>query len=135
MNKIKFISLAASVSLAMAFTLSCDIDAKRKAQEVSPAAGTWQKLQWAYALETGSVSSNDKIGYTPPESKYFRYESGPVSANTAVFRATLKESLGGCKDGVWTVTFTYNADGTAKTKAEITGAGCEELTPRFKEIQ
>ena len=43
--------------------------AKSKASEVSPAAGTYVKLQDAYASETGAVGSWKLIGYIGPGAK------------------------------------------------------------------
>ena len=47
--------------------------AKSKASEVGPAAGTYIKLQDAFAAETGAVGSHGKIGYVIPASSNFTY--------------------------------------------------------------
>lgn len=114
---------------------------KAIASEVGPAAGTWLKLQQAYTAETDMAGSNAQIGYTPPgasspsntsETEYFYYETGIASDKTAIWRATAKKNIGECKDGVWTVI--YDADNMT-IEGSVTGAGCEELTPNFKNIR
>jgi hypothetical protein len=114
---------------------------KAKASEVEINAGTWSKLQEAYAMEKDKLGSNSEIGFTPfgsdksdkyvttgpntGETKYFRYEINSTG-QTATFKATAKQALGDCKDGVWSVAATL-----AGYKGKITGTGCKELTPNF----
>ena len=47
--------------------------AKSKASEVGPAAGTYVKLQDAFAAEAGAIGSWTKIGYVLPSSSVFTY--------------------------------------------------------------
>ena len=56
--------------------------AKSKASEVGPAAGTYVKLQDAYAAETGAAGSWSMIGYIAPGTKA---EDGK-SSTTTVFK-------------------------------------------------
>jgi len=50
------------------FNTSCPMSAKAIAAEVTPAAGTWSKLQQAYIMETGKIGHFAQIGYTAPGS-------------------------------------------------------------------
>lgn len=54
--------------------------AKSKASEVGPAAGTYVKLQDAYAAESGAVGTWAKIGYIGAGTKV-----GATKSNTTVF--------------------------------------------------
>ena len=58
--------------------------AKSKASEVGPAAGTYVKLQDAYAAEAGAVGSWVNIGYIGPGTKGTGDDAGKKS-NTNVF--------------------------------------------------
>ena len=56
--------------------------AKSKASEVGPAAGTYVKLQDAYAAETGAAGAWSVIGYIAPGTK----AANGKSSETAVFK-------------------------------------------------
>ena len=56
--------------------------AKSKASEVGPAAGTYVKLQDAYAAETGAAGAWSEIGYIAPGTK----ASDGKSSKTTVFQ-------------------------------------------------
>ena len=57
--------------------------AKSKASEVGPAAGTYVKLQDAYAAERNAVGGWTLIGYTKPASNNVNY-AGAVGASATI---------------------------------------------------
>ncbi|MDR2581356.1 MAG: hypothetical protein LBC85_10245 [Fibromonadaceae bacterium] len=137
-SKPKMIFLIVSlVVLLVTSLMASGMSPKAKATEIEAAAKVWLKLQEAYSMETMRFGSNKEIGYTSPQSSNsFCYESGITSANTAVWKATARGSLGNCKDGVWIITMTYNSRSSeTKIETKITGANCEELTPNFKNLK
>jgi len=157
---IVIIGILAAIAIPKLFGMS----AKAKASEVGPAAGTWSKLQQAYVLETDSLASFAKIGYTPPgnetsaqatpENKTsstgsFDYAGTPINSNnslSASWTATSKNKLGDCDKGAkWKVSITasdgkiqaFDEDTFEITAGENAGTklDCEALTPNFTKLQ
>ena len=138
--------------------------AKSKASEVGPAAGTYVKLQDAYAAETGAVGKWANIGYIAPGTKQndnsesysttvFDYTNsfnganegstmvGSLNAATEGWRATTKTALNDCKiQSYWWIKFRKSGDGASVAyEADITTTGttkndCSSLTPNFRNI-
>ena len=65
--------------------------AKSKASEIGPAAGTYVKLQDAFAAESGAVGSHTRIGYVLPASSNFEY----TDPNSSAFTGDGTTNLGG----------------------------------------
>jgi prepilin-type N-terminal cleavage/methylation domain-containing protein len=59
---IVIIGILAAIAIPKLFGMT----AKAKASEVGPAAGTWSKLQQAFAMEIPKAGSFKQIGYTAP---------------------------------------------------------------------
>ena len=137
--------------------------AKSKASEVGPAAGTYVKLQDAYAADTGAVGKWANIGYIAPGTKgddsehysttVFDYSNsfggadagstmvGSLGAATEGWRATTKTALNDCKiQSYWWIKFSKSGDGASVAyEADITTTGttkndCSSLTPNFTNI-
>ena len=68
--------------------------AKSKASEVGPAAGTYVKLQDAYAAERNAAGGWTLIGYTDPTSNNFTYSGSGVGASATVELTALSATLG-----------------------------------------
>jgi prepilin-type N-terminal cleavage/methylation domain-containing protein len=140
---IVIIGILAAIAIPKLFGMS----AKAKASEVGPAAGTWSKLQQAFAIETGSVGGFGIIGYTPPGSKTagssnFTYTGTPASNasnSDATWQAKSLEKLGDCTSGTtWDATISVQNGELDKPTTKITGVdqvACEALTPQFKNLQ
>lgn len=112
--------------------------AKSKASEVGPAAGTYVKLQEAYASEQDKIGSWTEIGYKSPAGQSveasttnFKYTPGD---NT--WTATSIVGLNDCaKGGTWSITAAYAAStGNVTSTPAISSTDCEALTPNFKKI-
>jgi prepilin-type N-terminal cleavage/methylation domain-containing protein len=132
--------------------------AKSKASEVGPAAGTYIKLQDAFAAETGAVGSHPKIGYVLPASSNFAYsdpsdgdftngttELKDLSALTTHWQADNNTKLNDCamhskwqvqvkaatssNQGV--VDYKAGVDGEAAGKGASTTGACLTITPNF----
>ena len=121
--------------------------AKSKASEVGPAAGTYVKLQAAYAAEKSMYGGWKLIGYSGPGTNQsgaessattkFTYAGGAgytteFSTATKGWAATNNAKLNDCAGGEnWTITTVAINNGvdsyTAATK-------CAELTPNFNKI-
>ncbi|WP_406539382.1 type IV pilin protein [Fibrobacter sp.] len=91
--------------------------AKSKASELGPAAGTFVKLQEAYASENNAVGTWADIGYKGPGEQTANNASTSKTAsfgysNTAAgnWIATSTVALNDCNSGsTWTVTTAYTA--------------------------
>jgi len=134
---IVIIGILAAIAIPKLFGMS----AKAKASELTPAAGTWIKLQQAYSLESTDYGSFTKIAYTSPNSKIFSYSgtpSGNADATSATFEATSNETLNECTNGSkWTVTMskgTENLDNIVPAYPNPKAAECEAITPSFKNL-
>ena len=116
--------------------------AKSKASEVAPAAGTFVKLQEAFAAENNDVGTWAAIGYKGPgsyvdasnsETSTFTYAENTAGAGT--WKATTKVALNDCtKDATWTITTSYaSANGGITTTAGSSNvASCvTALMPNF----
>ena len=68
--------------------------AKSKASEVGPAAGTYVKLQDAFAAERNAAGGWTLIGYTAPTSNNFTYSGTGIDADKTAELAGLSNSLG-----------------------------------------
>ena len=123
--------------------------AKSKASEVGPAAGTFVKLQEAYAAENNNIGTWAQIGYKGPGSQNAN-GSGSVTSNftytdattgsTGGWTATNEVAMNDCQKGAdWKITTTYaSANGTIETKAgngstngKNKAACITPLTPNF----
>ena len=117
--------------------------AKSKASEVGPAAGTFVKLQEAYAAENNKVGGWGDIGYKGPgsyknasnsESGTFTYTGG---TENGYWKAQNKVALNDCqKDNAWEVKSAYDS-GNVTTKAKVGGqdSNCKApLTPNFCKV-
>ena len=123
--------------------------AKSKASEVGPAAGTYVKLQEAYAAENNNVGNWVDIGYKGPGEQFAGNKS---SSKTSSFSYSGTESedgkwiakstvaLNDCQKGAeWKVSTTYTASsGSIETKVgNGSGEGMSKadcivpLTPNF----
>lgn len=116
--------------------------AKSKASEVGPAAGTYVKLQEAYASEQDKIGTWTDIGYKSPAGKSesastinFAYAPG-TTAGTDDWSATSLVGLNDCTKGsVWTVGASYaSTSGNVTFTAAGPGTGCDDLTPNFNKI-
>ena len=128
--------------------------AKSKASEVGPAAGTYVKLQDAFASEANAIGSWKAIGYVAPgaskagdegTTSTFKYTaSGTFVKETAAiasaaiadaWKAENAVALNECKvnTGKWTIKVEDSGTGNSlKYSAE---AGCDGiLTPTFEKI-
>lgn len=138
--------------------------AKSKASEVGPAAGTYVKLQDAYAAETGAVGTWGNIGYIGPGTKgstagtsnttVFDYKDnftgtangstmlGSLGDNTNAWEAKNKTALNDCTiQSSWTVKLSKgssSANGSAvvytSAAPDAAGGNCSSLTPNFVNI-
>ena len=93
--------------------------AKSKASEVGPAAGTYVKLQDAYASETGAAGSWKLIGYIAPGAKD---QSNDKKYSTNVFDYT--DEFSGAKDNTTMVGNLSKNDGwKAEAKTALNDCG------------
>jgi prepilin-type N-terminal cleavage/methylation domain-containing protein len=125
--------------------------AKSKASEVGPAAGTYVKLQEAYASESNAMGGFKLIGYQAPGSSTatggtttnFTY-TGAITANSATttttanaWKAQARVALNDCpKDATWSIqTAIAAATGVVSFTASLGNPGsCSTLTPNFTKI-
>ena len=122
--------------------------AKSKASEVGPAAGTFVKLQEAYAAEKNAVGTWPEIGYKGPGSNAAAGSSSVSStftyagASAGAWVATATVALNDCQSGVWSVTTEYDS-GSITTTADVKDGGnatnganncTAPLTPNFCKI-
>ena len=120
--------------------------AKSKASEVGPAAGTYVKLQEAYAAEQNAIGTWANIGYKDPSGSStggsttnFTYGEGTAKA-TEAWKATSRVGLNDCQVGtIWKMGATYSSStGNITFTPDFTGVGdgctVEGLTPNFKKI-
>jgi prepilin-type N-terminal cleavage/methylation domain-containing protein len=139
---IVIIGILAAIAIPKLFGMS----AKAKASELSPAAGTWIKLQQAYSLESTDYGATFKdIAYTPPQSKVFTFKDEGGTKTEAKWTGTnLAEKLNECPtSSTWEVKMSKDNSDNAKDQDKITttikGTGskdteCEALTPSFKNL-
>lgn len=117
--------------------------AKSKASEVGPAAGTFVKLQEAFAAENNAVGTWAEVGYKGPgsyvdgsnsETSSFTYAGASVGA----WVATNKVALNDCeKSNTWSLTTSYDTgNGGITTVASSTAepACVTALVPNFCKI-
>ena len=124
--------------------------AKSKASEVGPAAGTYVKLQQAYASESNAIGGWKLIGYEAPGTSgvttNFTY-TGTVAEGSAVtvasqadaWKAAANVALNDCpKNATWDVAANLNATTGVvtfnATLAAASKANCVTLTPNFEKI-
>ena len=131
--------------------------AKSKASEVGPAAGTYVKLQDAFAAEAGAIGSHAKIGYVLPSSSNFAYsdpgeftqdqttELKDLTAEVVHWQADNNTKLNDCvmhskwqiklvaasssNQGV--VDYVAGVDGEDEGKGAATTGSCLTITPNF----
>lgn len=115
--------------------------AKSKASEVGPAAGTYVKLQEAYASEQDKIGTWSDIGYKSPAGKSesastTNFTYAPGTAGTDDWSATSLVGLNDCTKGsIWKVGASYaSSSGNVTFTAAGPGDGCDELTPNFNKI-
>lgn len=119
--------------------------AKSKASEVGPAAGTYVKLQEAYAAEQNKIGSWAEIGYKDPSGSStggsttnFIYGHG--TAGSEDWKASSRVGLNDCQVGtIWKMGATYasstgNITFTPGFTASGTGCTMAGLTPNFDKI-
>ena len=126
--------------------------AKSKASEVGPAAGTYIKLQDAFASESNKAGTWKSIGYVAPGAAAagssgvttnFTYTGG-IEADVEIaegtpnaaagWNASNNVALNDCKigTGAWKVAVTAASNGNSLTYVATTA--CGELTPSFAKI-
>ena len=119
--------------------------AKSKASELGPAAGTFVKLQEAYASENNAVGTWEAIGYKGPGEQTANNGSTSKTAsfgyaNTVAgnWIATSSVALNDCPaNSTWTVTTSYTATsgGITTTAASSSVANCvTPLVPNYCKI-
>lgn len=122
--------------------------AKSKASEVGPAAGTYVKLQQAYAAESNAAGGWTLIGYTAPGTNgvttNFTYtgaigaDSSTANATDSAWKAKPNVNLNDCaSSSSWQVKVTPGAGGSVAfdaTISESTAGACQALTPTFTKI-
>ena len=120
--------------------------AKSKASEVGPAAGTYVKLQQAYAAESNAAGGWTLIGYSAPGTNgvttNFTY-TGAIAAGGSTADATAdawkaipRVDLNDCaaSNSGWHVKVTPGDGGSVafeSTITESTAGACQALTPTF----
>jgi len=109
--------------------------AKSKASELTPAVGTWLKLQQAYIYEHGEVGNCSEIGYTLPgdgRTSNFEYSCG-IKNNFAYLFAESNEALDDCPAGSgWYILIT---NGDYNIEAHLPeNINCQKLTPNFSKL-
>jgi len=144
---IVIIGILAAIAIPKLFGMT----AKAKASEVGPAAGTWSKMQQAFAMEIPAAGSFKAIGYTPPgdtvggirQTTNFKYEDKGTyvsdTAGTAKWQATSIVNLNDCKkDTTWVAEFTASSQKVTSTKIgnaevlnKVASGDCGSLTPNF----
>ena len=125
--------------------------AKSKASEVGPAAGTYVKLQEAFASESNAMGGFKLIGYQAPGSSTanggqttnFTY-TGAITANSTTttttadaWKATARVALNDCPiNATWDIqTSIASATGVVSFDATLGNSGsCSTLTPNFTKI-
>ena len=117
--------------------------AKSKASEVGPAAGTYVKLQEAYASENNAVGSWDAIGYKDPGAgnghmtTNFDY-SAKAATTDGMWQAKNRVALNDCEaNNTWELTTEYSSStGNLTTTATSSDAAkcVTALTPNFCKI-
>jgi len=124
--------------------------AKSKASEVGPAAGTYVKLQDAYASESNKVGTWKSIGYVAPGASAagssgtttnFTY-SGSITDDAEIgsfaggngWTASNNAALNECAIGAgnWNIAVAANNNGNSLSYTASTA--CPELTPSFDKI-
>jgi len=123
--------------------------AKSKASEVGPAAGTYVKLQAAYAAEASKYGGWKLIGYSGPGTNNVASESSATTTfeykgnigyttetnegNSTAWQAKNKAKLNDCAGDVynWTVATVTISNGVDTYNATT---NCKELTPTFTAI-
>ena len=130
--------------------------AKSKASEVGPAAGTYVKLQDAYAAESNKLGTWKLIGYTAPGTKaddnefsstVFKYTGGmneavelkaeDAEAQEGAWSAEALTALNDCPSGAkWLIAVTGATNGVTyeSSYSASNESNCDPLTPNFKNI-
>ena len=138
---IVIIGILAAIAIPKLFGMT----AKAKASEIGPASGTWSKLQQAFVLDTDSLGSFSRIGYTPPgetktqspdktsETGNFQYSGTPKTApavrSEATWQALSTNVLGDCKTGAtWKATITFGTSGEGEGGQEEAQRPVTEIT-------
>ncbi|MCL1957550.1 MAG: hypothetical protein FWF63_09525 [Fibromonadales bacterium] len=118
------------------FTISSVSTTTKFPDEVlSPAAGTWTKLQIAYIIETGNIGNFAQIGYSPPEGdKNYTY-SDEINNGVAYWIAKNNVTLfNKCPAGnQWIVLIKNDDDANFEVRLPK-DKSCQELTPNFSKL-
>lgn len=143
---IVIMGILATIGLPKIFTLIV----KAKASEVYPAAGTYIKLQQAYAMDAGAIGGWGLIGYAGPGAKsedktvssHFAYSSSIGSDEavdrkdrglSSVWEARSLSKLNDCIVGSsWSLDACFDSDGQPAFAAWVDDEECAVLTPSFK---
>lgn len=138
MNMKRKIIFVAVLGIALAVFVILDIvrqdNAKSTAAQIVSSGRTWIRLQQTYVKDVGTVGSAQRIGYAAPESNYFEYRTILNDRETATWTAMLKEPLGRCQEGIWSIVFTA-AQPKEIIRVEIRGGeNCEALVSNFREL-
>jgi prepilin-type N-terminal cleavage/methylation domain-containing protein len=139
---IVIIGILAAIAVPKMFGMS----AKAKAAEVTPAKGTWKKLQAAYHMETSRNGHWTSIGYTAPNGtggnpsattnftySELRHPTGALSTNTrGVWAANPLLILNECPVATtWSASIEGADVGGTLIGAASNAAACQALTPLF----
>lgn len=136
--------------------------AKSKASEVGPAAGTYVKLQDAYASESNQVGSWQLIGYSGPGTVVSTDKDSSVTTNftyggaslkgltgsgasaafgnsalsaTTTWTATNRVALNDVAIGqTWSLAVSAAASQTVLSYTATSPSGAEQLTPNFSKL-
>ena len=117
--------------------------AKSKASEIGPAAGTFVKLQEAFAAENNAVGTWAEVGYKGPgsykdasnsETSSFTY----AGASAGAWVATNKVALNDCeKNNTWSLATSYdtgNGGITTEASSSVEASCVTALVPNFCKI-
>jgi len=139
--------LIIGVLAAIAIPKLFGMNAKAKASELGPAAGTWSKLQQAYIAQTSFMGDNSKIGYTPPVTRNFYYLA-EADSTEATWSATAIDALNNCPaSSAWVIhavleedalspIYTFDIEPDTNIPQGNTANGiCGSLTPNFTKLQ
>jgi len=117
----------------------CPMSAKALAAEVTPAAGTWTKLQYAYIIETGAIGDFAQIGYMAPGNggvtTAFTY-SGEIANGVASWTAKNNANMSKCPAGnQWILLARMDGDNMKIEVRLPKDTNCQELTPNFSRLE
>jgi prepilin-type N-terminal cleavage/methylation domain-containing protein len=125
---IVIIGILAAVALPKMFGMT----AKAKASEIPAAAATYERLQQAAVAEVSEVTPlKADLGFSDPNSKYFKFEDGTNSTTSATLEITTTAVLNDCASASKNWTTNVVAAGTIDREL-LNVTGCNALTPNFE---